>query len=85
MIASQSHTFPLSLAGVGESVEVVEMTGIEAERQRLGEMGLTTGAVLRIVQADATGAMILALRHDARLAVGRSTARKIRVCLIEEG
>lgn len=75
---------PLSLVAVGESVEVVEMNEQGALRQRLIEMGLTPGSVVRVVQADTTGAMILAVRQDARLAVGRSTARKIRVCLTNE-
>lgn len=75
---------PLSLVMVGETVEVVEMREQGAVRQRLTEMGLTPGAVVRVVQSDTTGAMILAVRRDARLAVGRSTARKISVCLTNE-
>ena len=75
---------PLSLVAVGESVEVVEMNEQGAVRQRLTELGLTPGTIVRVIQADTTGAMILAVRNDARLAVGRSTARKIRVCLTNE-
>lgn len=80
----QRRMLPLSLVGVGEYAEVVEMREQGALRQRLTELGLTPGVVVRVIQADTTGAMILAIRHDARLAVGHSTARKISVCLTNE-
>lgn len=83
-MSERVQTLPLSLVGVGEYVKVIEMQEQGAVRQRLSDLGLTPGAIVRVVQADATGAMILALRQDARLAVGRGTARKIRVCLTDE-
>lgn len=75
---------PLSLVSVGEYAEVVEMHEQDTTRQRLNELGLTPGTVVRVIQADTTGAMIVAIRHDTRLAVGRATARKISVCLKNE-
>ena len=72
---------PLSLVTAGESAEVVELQEQGVVRQRLTEMGVTPGATLRVVRADETGAMIIAVREDARLAVGRSTARKLLVRL----
>ncbi len=83
-MSERSQTFPLSLVAVGEFAKVIEMQEQGAVRQRLSDLGLTPGTVVRVVQADSTGAMILAFRQDARLAVGRGTARKIRVCLADE-
>jgi Fe2+ transport system protein FeoA len=80
----QTQTLPLSLVNIGESVKVADTDESGTVRQRLSEMGLTPGTIVRIVQADTTGAMILALREDARLVVGRSTANKIRVYLSDE-
>ena len=81
---TSSQTMPLSLVAPGESVIFVDSRVEGALRQRLNEMGLTPGAIIRVVQADSTGAMILAIRHDTRLAVGRSTAHKITVRLAGE-
>jgi Fe2+ transport system protein FeoA len=81
---AQRQTMPLSLVAPGESVELVDMRLDSALHRRLSDMGLTPGAVIRVVKADPTGAMILAVRHDTRLAVGRSAAHRITVCLTRE-
>ena len=73
------QVLPLSLVTPGETVELVDIREQCAVRQRLGELGLTPGAVVRIIQSDPANGMILAIREDARLAIGRSTAHKIMV------
>jgi Fe2+ transport system protein FeoA len=74
-----SGVLPLSLVTPGEIVELVDIREQSAVRQRLGELGLTPGTVVRVVQSDPSSGMILAIRQDARLAIGRSTAHKIIV------
>ncbi len=77
----QRAVLPLSLVAEGETVEVLDLLEQEATRQRLTELGLTPGATLRVVRADSQDGMIVAVRDDARLVIGRSTARKLMVCL----
>ena len=75
------QVLPLSLVTAGETVELVDIREQPGVRQRLGEMGLTPGAVVRVIQSHPANGMILAIREDARLAIGRSTAHKIMVSL----
>lgn len=72
-------TLPLSLVSTGETVEFVDTQGHGALRQRLAEMGLTPGTMIRVVQANTSGPMILAIRQDARLAIGRGAAHRVMV------
>jgi Fe2+ transport system protein FeoA len=74
-----SHVLPLSLVTAGETVELIDIREQDSVRQRLAELGLTQGTLLRVIQTDPSGGMILAIRQDARLAIGRSTAHKIIV------
>ncbi|MBZ0292782.1 MAG: ferrous iron transport protein A [Anaerolineae bacterium] len=76
-------TLPLSLVSPGELAQVVEIREKDAVRQRLNEMGLTPGAEIRVVKTDPSGALIIAVRQDTRLAIGQDTARKILICLVE--
>ncbi len=70
---------PLSLVGRGEHVIVHRIDGAEAARQRLLELGLNRGAHVRVMQNDHGGRMILAVKNDARLALGRGMAHHILV------
>lgn len=86
---------PLSLATPGETVEVIDIRLPADERQRLYDLGLTPGAIVRVISSDPAGGMagdhrtgghragglIVAVRRDARLALNRSTAHKIFVSL----
>ncbi len=74
-------TLPLTLAAPGETVELVEIRLGGDEKQRLQELGLLPGASIRVVKSDPMGGLIIAVRHDGRLALNRSTAHKLIVCM----
>jgi Fe2+ transport system protein FeoA len=48
-------------------------------RRRLAELGLNPGSELRIVQASGGGPLILAVKEDARIAIGQGMASRILV------
>ena len=70
---------PLMIATPGEDVKLIAVRGGRRVRKRLADLGLTPGTVLRVVQADAWGPLIVAFKDDARLALGRGMAHKIMV------
>ena len=74
---------PLALAPAGTPLRLEAIRGGLRLRQRLADLGLTPGVVVRLVQNDPSGPLILALRDDARLALGRGMAAQVMV--IEEG
>ncbi len=49
-------------------------------RRRLAELGLNVGSEVRVLQSHGGGPMILAVKEDARMAIGRGMAHKILVC-----
>ena len=70
-------TMPLTMARVGEEVQVVEVVGGQRLRRRLRELGFTPGARVRVLQ-DHGGPLLLAI-GNSRLAMGRGMAHKILV------
>lgn len=72
-------SFPLTFAGRGEKVILVEIRAGEKLRKHLYDLGLHEGAQLRVVQDDGAGGIILAVKQDARLAIGRGMAQKMMV------
>lgn len=76
------QTLPLSLTAPGERVRVIEIRGGQALLQRLMALGLTEGATVRVVQGDPGGPLLLALKNDTRIALGRGVAQKIMVAAI---
>ena len=81
MTTSTSTALPLTLAAPGETAEVLEIRLHGDEKQRLQELGMTLGSLIRVVKSDAANGVIIAVRHDGRLALNRSTAHKIVVRL----
>lgn len=71
---------PLSMVSSGETVELVKISEDKRLRKRLADLGLTVGLDVRVIQNHFTGPLILAVKEDARLAIGRSMAHKIQVC-----
>ena len=69
----------LSMISPGERVRLIAIWGGHAVRKRLAELGLTPGTVLWVVQADIYGPLIVAVKNDARLVLGRGIAHKIQV------
>ncbi len=76
--------FPLTFATRGEWVMLQDIRAGNRMRKRLGDLGLYIGMQVRIVQDDHSGPVILAVKNDSRLAVGRGMAQKIMVSRAEE-
>lgn len=70
---------PLTCAGRGEAVQVVELRSGERLRRRLAELGLHVGMTVRLISGNRDGKVILAVQNDARLAIGCGMAQKIMV------
>jgi Fe2+ transport system protein FeoA len=75
----ESLGMPLSLASEGDTVELVNIVAGLKFRKRLADLGLGTGMTVRVMQNKMPGPLLLAIKEDTRLAVGRGMAHKIRV------
>jgi ferrous iron transport protein A len=71
--------FPLSMAPCNECVRLVDVAGGRTVRRRLAELGLNPGCRLRVVQSRGHGPLILAVKDDTRMAIGRGMAHRIMV------
>lgn len=72
-------TMPLSFVPSGSWVQIREIRGGHRLRQRLYALGLNQGASVRVLKNDVTGPLILAVKDDGRLALGRGMAYHILV------
>ncbi len=72
-------TLPLSMVAAGQTVELVQIEEGRRLRKRLADLGLNVGLTVRVVQNSFAGPLILAVREDSRLAIGRGMAHRIRV------
>ena len=72
---------PLGMVKTGETVKLIEIQGGRKIRKRLADLGLNIGMSARIVQGGFYGPIILAVKDDSRLALGRGVAHKILVSL----
>lgn len=70
---------PLSMVEAGQTVELVRIGECRRLRKRLADLGLNTGLSVRVVQNSFVGPLILAVREDSRLAIGRGMAQHILV------
>lgn len=77
----QADTMPLCMALPGAVVELVEIQECPRLRKRLADLGLNTGMCVRVIQSSGHGPMILAVKDDSRLGIGRGTANRIMVKL----
>lgn len=73
---------PLSLATTGQTVAIHQVNGGRSMRQRLFDLGLNHGALVRVVQNDMFGPLIIAVKEDGRLALGRGMTHHILVTSI---
>lgn len=71
---------PLNAVPSGTTVALVRIRECPKLRRRLADLGLTVGLPVRVVQNHFTGPLILAVKEDGRLAIGRQMAHKIWVC-----
>jgi len=67
------------MAPSGVDLKLVAIYGGRGIRQRLADLGLTPGTILRVMQADSWGPLIVAFKDDTRLALGRGMAHKMMV------
>jgi Fe2+ transport system protein FeoA len=74
-----SSAMPLSMVSPGETVELVQIREGRRLRKRLADLGLNVGLDIRVVQNCFSGPLILAVKEDARLAIGRGMAHQILV------
>lgn len=68
---------PLSMANVGEALEIKKVGGKEETRQFLEKLGFVVGGIITVV-SDINGSMIVNVK-DSRIAIGRDMANKIVV------
>jgi ferrous iron transport protein A len=80
-LTTQARALPLSLVAQGESATVHEVHGGRDLRQRLFDLGLHHGAHIRVVKNEHPGPLIIAVKQDGRLALGRGMCHKILVAL----
>ncbi len=72
-------TLMLSMVESGATVELVAIKEGKRLRKRLADLGLNIGLQVRVVKNCFAGPLILAVREDSRLAIGRGMAHKIQV------
>jgi Fe2+ transport system protein FeoA len=73
------NIFPLALVSQGESVTIEEFRGGQKLRQRLLDLGLNQGANVRVIKNEMHGPMIIAVKEDGRLALGRGMSHHVMV------
>jgi ferrous iron transport protein A len=73
-----SSVLPLGFLAPGREAVVREVSGGKELRRRLGELGFVRGSVVRVVQSQSCGPLIISL-GDGRVALGRGAAQKIMV------
>ncbi|MFN3332046.1 MAG: ferrous iron transport protein A [Caldilinea sp.] len=73
----KNSTFPLTMAGQGQTLRLARITAGRKLTHRLTELGLTPGVKFEVLH-DHGGPLLLAVR-DSRLALGRSMASQILV------
>ena len=79
LLDAHHPAMPLSLAPAGQTVTIHQVNGGRSTRQRLFDLGLNQGAHVRVVQNDMLGPMIIAVKEDGRLALGRGMTHHILV------
>ena len=72
------EALPLSMAGEGERVRILDMAGGRFSEKRLIDLGLVVGRELVVVHRQTRGALVVAL-GDTRLALGFGLAQKVLV------
>lgn len=84
MTTMDTTIIPLTALAPGEYGQLVQIQGSQALHKRLHDLGLTIGSPVRVVQGDPWGGLILALKNDARLAIGTGVAQKIMISFHKE-
>jgi ferrous iron transport protein A len=72
-------TIPLSLVSSGMTAKILEVRGGRKLKNRLLHLGLNIGSEIHVIKNDVSGPLILAVKEDSRLALGRGMAHQIQV------
>ncbi len=72
---------PMRLAGEGEMVEIVSLSGGKSFRDRLVGLGLGIGVRIEIIQNNMNGKILIG-RDGSRLFLGGGMAHKIQVKIV---
>jgi Fe2+ transport system protein FeoA len=80
----QGPAMPLSMVNRGEAVIVRQVNGCKTVRQRLIDLGLNPGAQIHVLKNEVSGPMILAVKGDGRLALGRGMTHHILVTAVAQ-
>jgi Fe2+ transport system protein FeoA len=70
---------PLSIVKSGKTVNLMAIQSGRRLRKRLADLGLNIGMTVRVISNAYGGPIILAVKEDGRLALGRGMAEKIMV------
>lgn len=73
-----NQLMPLAMISPGEVVEVVDVRAGWGLRRRLADMGLTPGVVIRVVNSQMPGPIVIDLR-GSRLVLGHGMTQRILV------
>jgi ferrous iron transport protein A len=77
--SSTSPAMPLSLASRGQTVMIRQINGGRSLRQRLIDLGLNQGATVQILKNEMPHPLIVSVKKDGRLALGRTMTHHILV------
>lgn len=78
----QQTAMPLSLATRGQTVIVQQIRSGRRLRQRLLDLGLNQGTRIRVLKNEMPGPLIVAVKEDGRLALGRGMTHHILVTAV---
>lgn len=73
-----NQLMPLAMVSPGEVVQVVDVRAGWGLQRRLADMGLTPGVIIRVMNSQRPGPIIIDLR-GSRLVLGHGVAQKILV------
>ena len=73
-----NQLMPLAIVSPGEVVEVVDVRAGWGLRRRLADMGLTPGVVIRVMNSQMPGPIVIDLR-GSRLVLGQGMTQRILV------
>ena len=73
-----NQLMPLAMVSPGEVVEMVDIKAGWGLRRKLADMGLTSGVVIRVMNRQVPGPIVIDLR-GSRLVLGYGMTQKILV------
>jgi ferrous iron transport protein A len=78
-LPASQPAMPLSLASRGQTVIIRQINGGRSLRQRLIDLGLNQGAEVQILKNEMPHPLIVSVKKDGRLALGRTMTHHILV------